>query len=64
MMKEFMLVGSHQQLSKVSIPHVTIGNSTDQARNLGTIFDYSMSLHYNMSMPGRNDIANNVLNRG
>ena len=52
---EFMLihVGSPQQLSKVSIPFVTVGDShispVDHARNLGVIFDSSMSLNNHIS---------------
>ena len=38
---EFMIIGSRQQLSKVSIPNITIGDSVitpvPQGRNLGTI---------------------------
>ena len=50
---EFMLIGSRQQLSKLSIPHITIGDSeicpVSQARNLGTMFDSSMSLSSHIS---------------
>ena len=46
---EFMIIGFCQQLSKVSIPHITIGDSeitpVAEARNLCTIFDSTMSLN-------------------
>ena len=45
---EFLLFGSRQQLSKVSLPFITIGDSqitpSSQARNLGVIFDSTMTL--------------------
>ena len=45
---EFLLFGSHQQLPKVSLPFITIGDSqitpSSQARNLGVIFDSTMTL--------------------
>ena len=45
---EFLLFGSRQQLSKVSLPFITIGDSqitpSSQARNLGVIFDATMTL--------------------
>ena len=50
--KQFLLFGSRQQLSKVSLPFITIGDSqitpSSQARNLGVIFDSTMTLkpHY------------------
>ena len=50
---EFLIIGSRQQLSKVSIPHITIGDSeitpVAQARNLCTIFDRTMSLNCHVS---------------
>ena len=46
---EFLLFGSRQQLSKVSLPFITIGDSqitpSSQARNLGVIFDSTMTLN-------------------
>ena len=48
-----MIIGSCQQLYKVSIPHITIGDSeitpVSQARNIGTIFDSTMSLNSHVS---------------
>ena len=45
---EFMLFGSHQQVSKISINCIHIGDSSiasaSQARNLGIIFDSSMTM--------------------
>ena len=45
---EFLLFGSRQQLSKVSLPFITIGDSqitpSSKARNLGVIFDTTMTL--------------------
>ena len=45
---EFLLFGSRQQLSKVSLPFITIGDSqitpSSQARNLGVILDSTMTL--------------------
>ena len=45
---EFLLFGSRQQLSKVCLPFITIGDSqitsSSQARNLGVIFDSTMTL--------------------
>ena len=45
---EFLLFGSRQQLSKVYLPFITIGDSqitpSSQARNLGVIFDSTMTL--------------------
>ena len=45
---EFLLFGSCQQLSKVSLPFITIGDSqittSTQAHNLGVIFDSTMTL--------------------
>ena len=50
---EFMIFGSRQQLSKVSIPRINIGDSeitpVAQARNLGTICDSTMSLNSHVS---------------
>ena len=50
---EFLLIGSRQQLAKISVPHVTVGNSevtsVSQARNLGAIFDSTMSLDSHVS---------------
>ena len=48
MKKKFLLFGSRQQLSKVTLPFITIGDSqitpSSQARNLGVIFDSTMTL--------------------
>ena len=45
---KFLLFGSCQQLSKVSLPFITVGDSeitpSSQARNLGVIFDSTMTL--------------------
>ena len=50
---EFLLFGSRQQLSKVSLPFITIGDSqitpSPQARNLGVIFDSTMTLKPHIS---------------
>ena len=50
---EFVLIGSKKQLSKVHVPHITIGDSDITpaacARNLGVIFDTSMSLSSHIS---------------
>jgi hypothetical protein len=50
---EFLLFGSHQQLSKINIEHIHIGNSSiapvSQARNLGAIFDTSMTMKPHIS---------------
>ena len=50
---EFLLFGSRQQLSKVSLPSITIGDSqitpSSQARNLGVIFDSTMTLKPHIS---------------
>ena len=50
---EFLLFGSRQQLSKVSLPFITIGDSqitpSSQARNLGVIFDLTMTLKPHIS---------------
>ena len=50
---EFMLFGSHQQLSKISIDCIHIGDSSiasaSQARNLGAIFDSSMTMKPHIS---------------
>ena len=50
---EFLLFGSPQQLSKVSILCITIGDSqitaSSQARNLGVIFDSTMTLKPHIS---------------
>ena len=45
---EFLLFGSRKQLSKVSLPFITIGDSqitpSSQARNVGVLFDSTMTL--------------------
>ena len=45
---EVLLIGSHQQRAKCSIPSLTVGNSSvsvkSSARNLGVIFDDSLSM--------------------
>ena len=50
---EFLLFGSRQQLSKVSLPFITIGDSqitpSSQTRNLGVIFDSTMTLKPHIS---------------
>ena len=50
---EFLLLGSPNQLSKIDIPFIKIGDSqimpSNQARNLGIIFDSSMSLKPHIS---------------
>ena len=50
---EFMLIGSSQQLAKVTVPRITIGGSVispvTKARNLGVVFDSAMSLNYHVS---------------
>ena len=50
---EFLLFGSRQQLSKVSLPFITIGVSqitpSSQARNLGVIFDSTITLKPHIS---------------
>ena len=50
---DFLLFGSRQQLSKVSLPFITIGDSqitpSSQARNLGVIFDSTMTLKSHIS---------------
>ena len=50
---EFLLLGSRQQLSKIVITHIHIGYvhiaPSDKARNLGVIFDTSMSLDAHIS---------------
>ena len=50
---EFLLFGSRQQLSKVCLPFITIGDSqitpSSQARNLGVIFDSTMTLKPHIS---------------
>ena len=50
---EFVLFGSRQQLSKVCVPHIRIGDSdispVEKARNLGVIFDHSMCLNTQIS---------------
>ena len=54
---EFMIIGSRQQLSKVTIPHINIGDSevtaVTKARNLGVIFDSSMTLNSHISSIAR-----------
>ena len=55
---EFILFGSHQQLAKVSVPHVKIGDSSVPSsivvRNLGVMFDSTMSLKPHVSNVIRN----------
>ena len=55
---EFILFGSHQQLAKVSVPHVEIGGSSVPSsivvRNLGVMFDSAMSLKPHVSNVIRN----------
>ena len=50
---EVLLFGSRQQLSKVCLPFITIGDSqitpSSQARNLGVIFDSTMTLKRHIS---------------
>ena len=51
---EFVLIGSRQQLSKVNLPHITIGDSnispTTKCRNLlSVMFDSSLSLYHHVS---------------
>ena len=50
---EFILIGSKQQLSKVKVPHITIGDSNitpvSHVRNLGCSFDSPMSLNVHIS---------------
>ena len=55
---EFLLFGLHQQLSKVSLPFITIGDSQitpppppppSQAQHLGVIFDSTMTLNPHIS---------------
>ena len=45
---EFLLFGSHQQLSKINIDHIRIGDSpiaaVSKARNLGAFFDSFMTM--------------------
>ena len=47
---EFLLFGSRQQLSKVYLPFITIGDSqitpSSQARNVGVLFDSTMTQKY------------------
>ena len=49
---EFLLFGSHQQLSKINTEHINVGDSSfatvSQAWNLGSIFNSSMTMkpHY------------------
>ena len=51
--KQFLLFGSRQQLSKVFLPFITIGDSqitpSSQAQNLGVIFDSTMTLKPHIS---------------
>ena len=53
MKTEFVLIGSRQQLSKVNVPHITIGDSdispATKARNLGVILDSSLCLNHHVS---------------
>ena len=50
---EFILIGSRQQLSKVNVPYITIGDSdiipAAKARNQGAIFDSTMCLNAHVS---------------
>jgi len=50
---EFLLFGSYQQLAKINIDHVHIGDSeiapVSQARNLGAIFDEHMTMKPHIS---------------
>ena len=50
---EFVLIGSNQQLSKVNVRHITIGDSdispATKVRNLGVILDSSLSLNHHVS---------------
>ena len=50
---EFMIIGSPQQLTKISIPFIKIGDHNicpvSQARNLGVIFDSHMSFKSHIS---------------
>lgn len=50
---EFLLFGSRQQLSKVSIPYIKIGDSkifpASQARSLGVTFDSAMTMEPHIS---------------
>ena len=50
---EFMLFGSHQQLSKINTDCIHIGDSSiaseSKARNLGAILDSSMTIKPNIS---------------
>ena len=50
---EFMLFGSSSQLAKISVPHITIGDTdvsvASKARDLGVIFDSTMSLDSHVS---------------
>ena len=52
-MTEFILFGSHQQLSKINIDCIHIGDSSidsaSQAGNLGAIFDSSMTMKPHIS---------------
>ena len=65
---ECALFGSYQQLSKVSIPHIKIGDSeiapVNQVRNLGTIFDSSMSLVPHVSNIVRSSTSFHIRNIG
>ena len=50
---EFLLLGNSRQLSKINVSHVQIGSArvspVGQARNLGVIFNSSMSLEAQVS---------------
>ena len=50
---EFLLFGFHQQLSKINIEHINVGDSSiasvSQARNLGAIFDSLMAIKPHIS---------------
>ena len=50
---EFLIMGSRQQLQKVNIPEITVGDaqikSTSNVRNLGVIFDENLGMHQHVS---------------
>ena len=50
---EFLLFGSYQQLSKINIEHINVGDSSiasvSQAWNLGAIFDSLMTMKPHIS---------------
>ena len=53
----YMLIGSRQRLSKFTMPDIVIGDSNikscSQARNLGVIFDSTMSMNSHISQVTR-----------